>query len=196
LTDRRRQRHLETRREILDHAWKIARSDGLAALSLTELARRMQMRTPSLYTYFESKNAVYDAMFAEAAAESLELLRSFDPPTDPLDGFNAILTAFFDFCVADPARYQLLFQRTIPGFEPSPAAYAPAVTFLELATQYLARFGINEPRHIDMVSAMITGFADQQIANDPGGTRWRDLLDEAFTGLYNHVLTAAPKGLR
>ena len=187
MADRRRQRHLETRREILDHAWDIARRHGLAALSLGELARRMQMRTPSLYTYFDSKNAVYDAMFADGAGQHHAVLRALDLPADPLEGFKAVNTTHFDFCVADPARYQLLFQRTIPGFEPSPAAYAPAIAALELTAQYLAGFGITHPRHVDMATAIITGFTDQQISNDPGGTRWRDLLDEALTYFYHHV---------
>lgn len=45
--------------------------------------------------------------------------------------------AFFEFCTADPVRYQLLFQRTIPGFVPSPTATAtdvadiPAITHAE-----------------------------------------------------------------
>jgi AcrR family transcriptional regulator len=192
--DRRRQRHLDTRREVLDRAWEIARGDGLGALSLSELARRMQMRTPSLYTYFESKNAVYDAMFTDAASQSVELLQSLRPPVDPLEGFTVLLTAFFDFCVADPARFQLLYQRTIPGFEPSATAYAPAVTFVELTSQYLAQCGITDQRHFDIISATITGFANQQIANDPSGTRWRALLDDACTGLYQYVVISTPKG--
>lgn len=35
--------------------------------------------------------------------------------------------AFFDFAVADLPRYQLMNQRTIPGFRPSEQAYAAAV---------------------------------------------------------------------
>ena len=34
---------------------------------------------------------------------------------------------FVEFCTEDPARYQLLFQRTIPGFEPSPESFAISV---------------------------------------------------------------------
>ena len=151
----------------------------------------MQMRTPSLYTYFDSKNAVYDAMFTDAAADSVRLIRALDQPTDPLADFKQLLINFFDFCVADAARYQLLFQRTIPGFEPSPTAYAPAVEFVDLVARYLAQCGITDRRHFDMVSAMITGFASQQISNDPGGTRWRDLIDDAFTSFFHHVATQA-----
>jgi AcrR family transcriptional regulator len=192
--DRRRVRHLETRREILDHAWDIARREGLAGLSLSELARHMQMRTPSLYTYFESKNAVYDAMFAEAAAAFLERLRNLDFPSDHLRALQMLARAFFDFCVEDPARYQLLFQRTIPGFEPSVESYAVAVEALALTGEFLAEFGIRDQAHLDMVTAIATGLTDQQISNEPGGHRWRDLLDETIEMLYRHVTSVEAKG--
>ena len=36
------------------------------------------------------------------------------------------MRAFVDFALEDPARCELLFQRPIPGFEPSPESYAHA----------------------------------------------------------------------
>jgi hypothetical protein len=57
---------------------------------------------------------------------------------------------FIDFCTGDVPRYQLLFQRTIPGFEPSPDAYAPAVRALEASRRRLALNGIRDRRHLDL----------------------------------------------
>ena len=53
--DRRHARHEETARLILQAAWRLAERDGLAGLSLGELARAMEMRPQSLYTYFPVK---------------------------------------------------------------------------------------------------------------------------------------------
>ena len=60
--DTRALRHVEIKTRILDAAWRLARQNGLAALSLRDLAQEVGMRAPSLYTYFSSKNALYDAM--------------------------------------------------------------------------------------------------------------------------------------
>ena len=73
----------------------------------------------------------------------------------------------------------MLFQRTIPGFEPSPEAYAPAVDVLETARNALVACGISDPEAIDMWTGITGGLAAQQIANDPGGDRWTRLADEA-----------------
>jgi AcrR family transcriptional regulator len=61
-----------TKAEILDAAWDLVGEQGLAALSLRDLAARVGMRAPSLYQYFDSKHAIYDAMFGQGAREALE----------------------------------------------------------------------------------------------------------------------------
>jgi hypothetical protein len=94
---------------------------------------------------------------------------------------------FIEFCVADPARYQLLFQRTIPGFEPSAESYALAVDALTYTRTELAKAGLTEPAHLDLWTAVITGLTDQQISNDPGGDRWLVLVDEAVDMLMDHL---------
>lgn len=48
----------------------------MAGLSLSEVARRIGLRRPSLYKSFPSKLAVYDALFARAASEVLAVFRS------------------------------------------------------------------------------------------------------------------------
>src|SRR5499427_5446201 len=100
--DRRAERREATRREIVDAAWEIARRDGLSAVTLREVAERIGMRSPSLYSHFDSKNAIYDAMFAEAW---IELRHTFDFPrprhTAPRRALLRDAEAFFDFAIAD-----------------------------------------------------------------------------------------------
>jgi AcrR family transcriptional regulator len=188
--DRRR---AETRREILDAAWGLCRRHGLANLSLRDLGTAVGMRAPSLYSYFASKDAIYDAMFAEGQAQFLEHM-AFLPDADvaTADDFRAGAHAFFAFCTADPVRYQLMFQRTIPGFEPSPEAYAPAVGILAHLGRVLATLGARDPRHVDLWTAVMTGLTDQQLSNDPGGDRWARLLDEAVDMFLAHLGSIQP----
>ena len=77
--DRRAERREATRREILDAAWEIARRDGLSAVTLREVAASIGMRSPSLYSHFDSKNAIYDAMFAEAWGELAAVFDAREP---------------------------------------------------------------------------------------------------------------------
>lgn len=184
--DRRSERRAATRREILDAAWELVRADGLASLSLRDLAKRVGMQAPSLYGYFESKAAIYDAMFREGFEAMLGRYEALEPTRDHEADLLTAARTFASFCVEDPARYLLMFQRTIPGFEPSPDSYGPAVQVLAIAQDRLARVGITDAEALDLWTALLTGLVDQQISNDPGGDRWLRLLPDALHMYLQH----------
>ena len=174
--DRRAERREATRREILDAAWEIARQEGLSAVTLREVAGRIGMRSPSLYSHFDSKNAIYDAMFAQAWGELCDVFDAMPQPAAYRRAMLAQAEMFFDFAVADLARYQLMNQRTIPGFRPSDEAYAVSIAAYERIQAMLRRCGVRAQEDLDLWTAMVGGFVDQQLANDPGGSRWRRQL--------------------
>ena len=168
--------------EILEAAWELAGEKGLTEFTMRDLADRVGMRAPSLYTHFESKNAIYAAMFGQAWSEfeQVALAELAELPATPRAVIRRAARVFFDFAVANPARHQLMNQRTIPGFEPSPESYAPAVRVLELGQRLDASLGMTDPGAFDISTAIIAGMVNQQLANDPGGTRWSALLDRAM----------------
>src|SRR6266513_1952299 len=108
---------------IVASAWQLAREHGIGGVSLHGLAREVGMRQPSLYEYFESKHALYDAMFADGNQQLLERLDALKLPQDPRAALKRYMRAVVDFAVEDPARYTLLFQRNLPDFVPSPESY-------------------------------------------------------------------------
>ena len=179
--DRKAERREATRREIVDAAWAAARELGLAQITLRDVAERVGMRAPSLYSHLDSKSAIYDAMFAQAWSECLEVFLSSDAdcPPDRRAAVRHYARTYFDFAVADPVRNQLMNQRPVPGFVPSPEAYAPAVEALEVLRTRMAQHGITAQEDIDLYVALVGGLADSQLANDPGGNRWSRLLDRA-----------------
>lgn len=190
--DRRAERHAATRAEILEAAWEQVRANGLAALSLRDLARSVGMRAPSLYSYFDSKNAIYDAMYAQGAQQFVDEQKASFPITDdPLEALKTIAHFFVEFCAADFARYQLLFQRTIPGFEPSAESFQISQDNLAELGELLARCGVRDPRMLDLFTAIGTGLTDQQLSNDPGGDRWIRLIDESVEMFYDHLTSKA-----
>jgi AcrR family transcriptional regulator len=184
--DWRESRRQSARTAILDEAWTAVREEGLAALSLRELARRSGITTPTVYAYFDSKNDIYDAMFGQAAeAFAAHMAVPYDS-TDPRAALTTAFRRFVQFCTADPARYQLLFQRTLPGFEPSAESYGAAVRALEETRELLTLNGVTDERHVDMWTALTTGLVSQQMANDPDGDRWARLVEELVAMFLDH----------
>jgi len=166
---------------------------GLAGLSLRDLAEAVGMRAPSLYSYFDSKHAIYDAMFAQGAAEFVEQEALVPSTNDLVTDVAAGLNFYLAFSAANPARHQLLFQRTIPGFVPSEQSYVLAVQGLEAARRRLAAHGIESEAALDMVTALASGLANPQLANDPGGDRWSRLTREAAEMFCAHQLGSHPQ---
>ncbi len=188
-----------TKAEILDAAWELVGEQGLAALSLRDLAARVGMRAPSLYQYFDSKHAIYDAMFGQGAREALEEVDIGALGGGAADQLRASAHKMFNFFTSNPARALLLFQRTIPGFEPSPESYAPAVALIQRLQTFLADHGITDPDAQDTWTALVSGLSNQQLANDPGGTRWARLIDRAvdmYLAEFAPEMLAPPKKKR
>jgi AcrR family transcriptional regulator len=170
--DLRGRRREAKQAQILTEAWTLAQRDGLSAISLRDLADRVGLRQPSLYAYFDSKLGLYDLMFADGNRQLLERVAAHSPDPDPHQALVEFVEILVRFSADDVVRHQLLFQRTLPGFEPSPASYDLALEFYELARQRLAAVGATDPTDTDLFSAIVNGLAHQQVANDPGGDRW------------------------
>jgi AcrR family transcriptional regulator len=186
MRDRRAERREATKAEILDAAWELVRTEGLAALSLRDLARRVGMQAPSLYSYFDSKHAIYDAMFLQGNLELLRRYEAMPEHDDPREAVHVGAQLFVRFTVEDPARAQLLFMRSIPDFEPSAETYEVAVSVVELGKKRMAQAGI-KAEYFDLWTGMISGLSFQQIANEPGTERWVRLVDDAVDMFLDYV---------
>ena len=178
---------------IVDAAWMLARERGIQLVSLRDLAQEVGMRQPSLYAYFDSKNALYDAMFADGNRQLLEALDAIDPPVHPRAALKAYLGVFAEFAVADPARNALLFRRVIPGFEPSASAYAVAQEALSRIIRVGNAAGVTERGDIDCLVAMTAGLIEAQLSNEPGGNRWLRHLDHLTDVLVDDARKGQPR---
>jgi AcrR family transcriptional regulator len=162
---------------IIAAAWILAQDNGVAGLSLHALAREVGMRQPSLYAYFDSKHALYDAMFADGNRRLRARFEALDLPADPREALKVHTREFVQFSLDHPEVNPLLFQRTIPGFEPSAGSYAIAQQVLDQSVHLMRKAGITDPGDIDCSIAMIAGLLAAQLSNDPCGDRWVRHLD-------------------
>jgi AcrR family transcriptional regulator len=182
VADRRSQR----RDQILAAAWEIAAESGLGAVSLHEVARRVGIRQPSLYGYVSSKLDLYDAMYGQAYEQLLARLEATAATGTAREQLVRVSRVILDFTVENPPHQQLMFQRTIPGFEPSPASYALAVRVVDRCVGLLSALGMGSPAHVDIYTAIIGGLGAQQVANDPGGDRFTRHLETLLDLFLDH----------
>jgi AcrR family transcriptional regulator len=179
-TDRRHRRRQETIEEILDIAVQIMAEQGVAGLSVGEIARRMGIRPPSVYVYFPSKHAVYDALFARGARLLLAAMQEVFAalPARPATLEEILLPgaqAFVRWSVEHAAYSQLLFWRPVPGFTPSPQAYQAAIELIELGRDRLKALQdaglLRAEVSIEQIerdwTILLSGVVSQQLSNAP-----------------------------
>jgi hypothetical protein len=93
-----------------------------------------------------------------------------------------------DFTVENPPRQQLMFQRTIPGFEPSNTTYALAVRVVDRCVALLSALGAGSPAQVDVYTALVGGLGAQQVANDPHGDRFTRHLEPLLDLFLDHFV--------
>jgi AcrR family transcriptional regulator len=179
--------------EALDHALALMSQDGVGALSVSEVARRMGIRGPSLYKYFPSRHAVYDALFARGLAAQQAAVHAAVAGTERgLPTIRAGARAVVRWAVENPALAQLLHWRPVPGFQPSPAIFAPAVEEMSDVRAEFAeavRLGQLAPSAasedaVALYTVVLSGLISQQLANESGAPfaegRFSRLTDAAI----------------
>jgi AcrR family transcriptional regulator len=159
---------------ILDTARVIMRSEGVAALSMQELARRLDMRAPSLYNYFSSKMDIYDALFRQG----FTLFGEHIPETSPnTQGWQAelylIIENYMAFALQNPELYQLCFERPVPGFVPSEESLQVSLKLLDQYYEHAATIlpieatELNAQQASDLIIVFMHGLTALHIANEP-----------------------------
>ena len=178
---------------ILATARAQMREDGVAALNLNEVARRIGVTTPALYKYFPSKIALYDALFRLGTRLYLEEFQAMNlgESSSGATAIRAALEHQLSFSVRNPELYQLVLQRPVPGFVPSDEGLAEAAQAEGIARATMLRWierGLIAPtippeRAFALLAVLAEGIASAHIANEPdlpvGEGRFGSLIPDA-----------------
>jgi AcrR family transcriptional regulator len=163
--------------EALDHAEELMSAEGVGALSVSEVARRMGIRGPSLYKYFPSRHALYDALFARGLVAQQAAVRTAVEGVEPgMPSLRAGGRAIVRWCVENPALAQLLHWRPVPGFEPSAAVFEGSVREIDDLRAQLAEAvrrgqlasSATSDDALRLWTVVLSGLISQQLANQPG----------------------------
>ncbi len=195
-SSRRQRNHDLVVEEVLTVARAIMQAEGAGALSVQELARRLEMRAPSLYNYFASKNEIYDALFRRGFMLFDAFVR------DQVAGAGSwqeelrrYLEAYMAFALANPDLYQLCFERPVPGFVPSQESLDLSFTILERAYATMEHWqqhlhaSLSNQQMTDLVIAVMHGLTALHMANEPklpvGQGRFGSLIAPAIALFEN-----------
>ena len=133
------------KRRILDAAVQVMESNGVMDLNMGDLAHRLNMRSPSIYEYFEGRTGIYDALFEwgvddfhSQVVSATNEARSFE------EGCEAIFMSFRNFAQNQPVLFNLIFCGSAPDFQLSPATRKKMTEGMETGIEYLTQMMSNE----------------------------------------------------
>lgn len=174
--ERQQRNHQEMTALILEAARAVMREQGVAALNLQEIARRVGMRAPSLYNYFPSKLAIYEALFAMGMKMYRERLEAgINQYGATWEGVQHMMEGYFAFAQENPDLYQLIFERPVPGFVPSSDGISESVKLLESGHRSVSeaitsgtfQSPLSADEILNLIIALSHGVTAQHLANEP-----------------------------
>jgi AcrR family transcriptional regulator len=196
--DRRARRRQQTIEEILAIAADLMTEEGVNGLTLAGIARRLGVQPPSLYKYFPSITAVYDALFERGMVATLEIMRTAASDAPPgLPALAAALEANGRYLLDHPALAQLMYWRPVPSFDASEEAMSASREMVEMQRHMLREAvdagqlgaaATDSDEALYVVASLISGVTTMAMANDPG-TRWGQ---DRFTPVFPHLLALLP----
>ena len=121
----RDRRRAETVAEIKAAALDQLATAGTGGLSLRAVARAVGMTVQSLYHYFDSRDALLNALVTDshnALADATEAAAAATRGQPPRARRLATTGAFRGWALANPSAFLLLYGTPVPGFDPGPAS--------------------------------------------------------------------------
>ena len=125
------------RRLVLDTASHLLEAEGPEALTMRRIAGDLGCSTSVLYTMFGGKAGLAESLWREGF-ERLRTAMAAAEDGHPLARLAAMGRIYRDTALANRSYYAVMFQRPIPGFQPSPEAYAESLRSLDLLTEAVA----------------------------------------------------------
>jgi AcrR family transcriptional regulator len=191
---------------ILAAARTVMREKGVAGLNLNEVAAMVGIKTPSLYNYFSSKMALYDALFRLGFQLTTERREALSQEYSPDWGrLHAWLDGHIQFAQEYPELFQLCFQHPVPGFVPSEESMEQSRRLYRSSVQGMAEIievglidsGLTAEQTLDVFIVVMHGLTALHLANDPdlpiGSGRFGSLAREILAPLQAYW---APKRRR
>jgi AcrR family transcriptional regulator len=164
----RERRRAETVSEIKAAALEQLATAGTGGLSLRGVARAVGMTVQSLYHYFDSRDALLNALVTDshhALADAVEAAAAATRGQPPVERRIAATSAFRNWALANTSAFLLLYGTPVPGFDPGPASESGRAA-LRLAAPF--------------VDVVYDGWTPEQLAAiplPPGGEAFVDLTE-------------------
>ncbi len=124
---------------LLDAAGRILATEGPHALTTRRVAAEVGTSTSAIYSLLGSKAELVRAVFVEGFARLAAALDAVPAGDDPAEHLVALGFAYHDSALASPHLYRVMFERSVPEFEPTPEEILFSLATLQVLVDAVGR---------------------------------------------------------
>ncbi len=118
IKERRERERLDTREKILDAARDLFISEGYDAVTMRQIAQRIEYSPTAIYFHFPDTESLFRELCAMDFLALGEMMREIATIADPLERLRRTGQAYVGFALEHPNHYRLMFMTPHP-VEPS-----------------------------------------------------------------------------
>lgn len=181
------QRNADTRSRLLTAAAELIAASPGQDVPLRAICDRVEVRLPTLYHFFGSKEGLFDAVIEHGFDLYLAVKEGHEGSGDPIQDIRNGWDAHIEFGLSNPGFYALMYGQVTPGRHPTDQSRPTGILLnLTRAAAAQGRLVTTPERATEHVLAANIGVTLRQIVMaepDPGlSTDMREAVIAAITG--------------
>jgi AcrR family transcriptional regulator len=180
----------QTRASIVEVAARLLREQGPQAVTIRAVAQAAGLQAPTIYRFFEDKDALLDAVAEHVFATYVER-KSVAHDGDPVADLRAGWAVHIDFGLANPAVFGLLTDPQRRGHSPAAAAGVDVLRRRVRRVAEAGRLRVEEQRAVELVHSAGTGVLLTLLSVAPED-RDPALADAMYDAITRAILLDAP----
>jgi AcrR family transcriptional regulator len=182
---------LKTRESIVECAAQLLGEQGASAVTTRAVAQAAGMQAPTIYRFFEDKDALLDAVAEHVFAAYVAGKTLAEDSGDPVADLRAGWDTHIGFGLANPALFGLLTDPSRGARSPAAAAGLEVLRARVHRVAATGRLRVPEGRAVELIHAAGTGAVLTLLATPP---EHRDLglADAMYEAVMRSILTDVP----
>ena len=180
----------DTKEKILMAASQLFLKGGLAALSVRAIAKKANLSTIGIYSYFNGKQGILDALYIEGFKQVHKATNVAVDVANPKQSILAATEGYIKTAKAYQGHYRLIFGESDAGYQPSEEAKLIGEQAFVQITKLIAHLlppatSIEQKQHVALqVWSLVHGYVSLQqhaIADVIEPHLWQGLILDAVS---------------
>lgn len=189
----------DQRGELLAAASRLLAIEGPGALTVRRIAAEAGYSTMGVYSRFGGKDGIVEALFVEGFRGMTAAMEAAPPASDAEADLVACGVAYRAYALAHPTSYAIMFERAVPGYEPSldaaVVAYGTFEHFVAKVTKAIEA-GYLPPDDPAVLAQRLWAMSHGWVSLEIHGMLTAETGEDAYVRALYALYPSAPRGAR